>query len=209
VAASLIGWGIVAAGGHIFDREPAQETTQVEPQTSPPEEAPDPPVKPPESTTTIPKTVHLTALGAINPSADVDVDQAVTLNGRAYLNSIVYTCYVFCSDPKGIVEFNLAGRYTTFEATVGVADNAEETRQVGVFEIYLNDNFAGRWQATFGNPAAVTVNVAGQLRLKLVAARPGTVAGSPAATALAGVNAVSGESNGLPALVWAAPLVIA
>ena len=109
----------------------------------------------------------------------------------------MYVCVTFCNERQGAIEYNLGKRFRTFEAVVGVADNVEDSRQIGVFEVYVDGVRKLRRQVQFGQPKRVSVPITGALRLRLLATTPGVE--SPIQ---AGANMAGGVRNHLPNLVW-------
>jgi len=145
--------------------------------------------------------VYAADLDLLNQASDVDVGPA-EIKGEHYGHSIVFRCSLYCDSPEGVVEFNLGGRYETFEATVGVLDDAEDAEQVGHFEVFVDGSSAKSLTATLGKPRSIKIDLpADAMRLKLLAYRPDTVK-SPL---MAGANAAGGRSNGLPELAWGNP----
>jgi hypothetical protein len=121
----------------------------------------------------------------------------VELGGRLYAHSIRYKCEYFCNEPQGVVEYNLGRRYHNFAATVGVADDTQESSQMAVFEVYGDDKRIGRYQVRFGHPRAVSLSVSGVLRLRLV-----IVEGNIESPIQAGANMAGGIQNHLPDVAW-------
>ncbi|MFI2663581.1 NPCBM/NEW2 domain-containing protein [Micromonospora carbonacea] len=173
--------------------------------TAPPTTAPQPqatPEPPAEPTVT---TVYATDLDLLNRASDIDVGSA-EIQGAHYGHSVVYRCSVFCNSPRGTVEFNLGGRYRTFEATVGVLDDAQDADQVGYFEVFVDGSPVKKVSATLGKPRSMRIDLPPDaVRLKLLAYRTDTV-DNPLQ---AGANVAGGRSNGLPELAWGDPRLTA
>ncbi|MFI5840118.1 NPCBM/NEW2 domain-containing protein [Catenuloplanes sp. NPDC051500] len=150
---------------------------------------------------TEPETAYLTDLELLNRASDVSVDE-VDIGGDSYGHSVVYRCSTFCNTPKGVVEVNLGRRYTQFEATVGVLDDADDSDQVGYFEIFVDGASVKTVSATLGKPQSIKLELPSDaVRLKLLAYRTDTVENP----LLAGANVAGGRSNGLPELAWGNP----
>jgi hypothetical protein len=144
---------------------------------------------------------YVTDLDLLNKGLDVD-SGAVELKGDHYGHSVVYRCSDYCNEPRGAVEINLGGHYSTFEAVAGVLDDAQDATQVGHFEVFVDGRSVKEVTASLGKPAHVRVTLPkGAMRLKLLAYRDDTV-DSPL---MAGVNIAGGTPNNLPELAWGNP----
>ncbi|MFC3964369.1 SEFIR domain-containing protein [Nocardia jiangsuensis] len=128
---------------------------------------------------------------------------AADLGGEHFGSSIVHHCANFCGDPRSAVDFMLGKRYRSFEATVGVLDDAVDTRQVGYFQVFADGVAGKQLRVEYGSPEQLRHDVSGVLRLRLVAYRDGKVV-SPM---LAGVQIAGGREVLLPALAWGNPAV--
>lgn len=149
------------------------------------------------------EAVLLTDLQPVTKSSDLSLDEPLTLGGESHLHSIQYSCYLFCNDSPGSIEYDLGKQYSTFTATIGVNDRAASTEQVGQFIAYLDGVQIGIWTVQFGQPQAINLSVADGLRLRLDWGIEGVV--SPIQ---AGANAAGGVSTPLPDLVWGSPTLI-
>ncbi|MFC8845807.1 NPCBM/NEW2 domain-containing protein [Micromonospora sp. NPDC057141] len=169
--------------------------------TSPePEATPEQSASPPTA-----ETVYATDLDLLNQASDIDVGSA-EIRGEHYGHSVVYRCSLYCDSPRGVVEFNLGGRYKTFEVTVGVLDDAQDADQVGYFEVFVDGSPVKKVSATLGKPTSMKIDLPPDaVRLKLLAYRTDTV-DSPLK---AGANVAGGRSNGLPELAWGDPRLTA
>lgn len=119
------------------------------------------------------------------------------MGGELFAHSIRYKCSLFCNDSQGVVEYNLGRHYRTFNATLGVADDTQDTRQTAVFEVHADSKRIGRIQVRFGQPRAVSLSVAGSLRLRLVA-----IEADIESPLRAGANMAGGVPNHLPDVAW-------
>lgn len=150
-----------------------------------------------------PKAVLVTsALSPVRCSSDVRMTGAA-IDGMHRGDSIVYRPSLFANEPRAVVEYDLGRRYTGFEAVAGVLDDAADAGQLGYFQVFLDNVPQEQVEVRMGRPAWMRYDLAGVLRLKLVAYRPGTTA-SPL---LAGVLAAGGQSNKLPELAWGNPVL--
>jgi NPCBM/NEW2 domain len=158
----------------------------------------EPPLTEPTDGGTIPAVeAFLADQESVQQSADMRTG-AASLAGRTYLYRLIYRCVDFCNGRQGVIEYNLGKRYRQFTATVGVVDDAPDSGQVAVFEVYVDGVRRARQQVSFGNPKSITVDVTGGLRLRLLASEAGIE--SPAQ---AGANAAWGVPNHLPNVAWA------
>ncbi|WP_370967557.1 SEFIR domain-containing protein [Amycolatopsis sp. cg9] len=128
---------------------------------------------------------------------------AVGIDGTHYGNGIAYRCSMFCSEPRGVVEYTLGRKYKKFETTVGVLDDASDAQQTGYFEVFLDGVAHPGATVKLGSPAQLTVDVSEVLRLRLVAYRTDTTVHPM----LAGARLAGGLSNGLPELGWGDPVL--
>jgi hypothetical protein len=101
---------------------------------------------------------------------------AAELNGTHFGNSIVHRCTPRCREPRSDIEYNLGRRYRTFEAHVGVLDDARDANQTGYFQVFLDGAAQPQHRVEHGQPALIRHDVSGRLRLRLVAYRPDTLA---------------------------------
>lgn len=135
-----------------------------------------------------------------------DVGPAVAeIDGMHHADSLVYRTSVFALELEGTVEYNLGRRFTRFEAIAGVLDDALDADQVGCFQVFLDGEPHEQVEVRMGHPVLVRHDVAGVLRLRLVAYRPGTTVGPFARAALV----VLGRRPNLPALAWGSPTLFA
>jgi hypothetical protein len=195
----LLGWGdssssdkspraapptaVITGGGH-----PSQEPHQ----TSAPAERP--------------TVQYLTALEPIAASSDINPDETVPVDGTTYPHSVQYSCFAFCNDPVGTVEYNLGKRYDRLTATVGGDDQADASSGAGYFAIYLDGSLAKQVELHAGDaPVNIDLPVDGVLRLRLEAGSSTT----PDSPIQAGANAAGGVSHSLPDLVWGTPKLYA
>ncbi|WP_116202815.1 SEFIR domain-containing protein [Amycolatopsis circi] len=148
------------------------------------------------------KLLLTTELKPVAKGPDVRLS-AVRLNGVHYGNGISYRCSMFCSEPRGQVEYDLGRRYRAFETTVGVLDDAADAGQTGHFEVFLDDVAQPGAEVKLGSPATLTLDVSEVLRLRLVAYRTDTTEHPM----LAGARIAGGLSNGLPELGWGDPVL--
>ncbi|WP_433687989.1 NPCBM/NEW2 domain-containing protein [Micromonospora carbonacea] len=172
---------------------------------TPPTASPEPEATPGQPATPTAGTVYATDLDLLNQASDIDVGSA-EIRGEHYGHSVVYRCSLYCDSPRGVVEFNLGGRYKTFEVTVGVLDDAQDADQVGYFEVFVDGSPVKKVSATLGKPTSMKIDLTPEaVRLKLLAYRTDTV-DSPLK---AGANVAGGRSNGLPELAWGDPRLTA
>jgi hypothetical protein len=187
----------------------ATPTTEPEPDTPPaspspllarsPSSAPSSPKPPPP-----PRQVLLASLEPVNTGSDVELGPA-ELGKRQHTRSVVHHCSGFCHESEGVIEYNLGGKYSWFQATVGVDNNAQDGQQVGTFEVWVDGERVGEPVTTrLGQPKQIRVSVADGFRLRLVSKRPDTESNP----IQAGANAAAGVSNGLPHLAWGDPKLI-
>jgi hypothetical protein len=148
------------------------------------------------------KLLLTSELKPVSKGPDVRLS-AASIDGTHYGHSIAYRCSMFCSEPRGVVEFDLGRKYRQFETTAGVLDDATDSGQTGHFEVFLDGVAQPGTTVRLGSPAHLALDVSEVLRLRLVAYRPDTV-GSPL---LAGARVASGLSNGLPELGWGDPVL--
>lgn len=148
------------------------------------------------------KLLLTTELKPVSKGPDVRLC-AASIDGTHYGHSIAYRCSMFCSEPRGVVEYDLGRKYRQFETTVGVLDDAGDAGQIGYFEVFLDGVAQPGATVRLGSPQHIALDVSEKLRLRLVAYRPDTV-GSPL---LAGARAAGGLSNGLPELGWGDPVL--
>ncbi|TCK65775.1 NPCBM/NEW2 domain-containing protein [Curtobacterium sp. PhB136] len=148
-----------------------------------------------------PAVQYLASLAPIDTSTDVDPAEIVPIGGTTYPHSVQYSCFTFCNDPNGVIEYNLGKKFTRFTVTVGGDDNAEAAAGTGYFAVYLDGTLATQVSVNNGEPKEISVPVTGVLRLRL------EVGGSktPDSPMQAGVNAAGGLSETLPDLVWGSP----
>ncbi|MEV4146271.1 SEFIR domain-containing protein [Amycolatopsis sp. NPDC049691] len=146
------------------------------------------------------KLLLTTELKPVSKGPDVQLS-AVRIDGVHYGNGIAYRCSMFCSEPRGVVEYDLGRRYRAFETTVGVLDDATDAGQTGHFEVFLDSVAQPGAAVKLGSPATLTLDVSEVLRLRLVAYRTDTTAHPM----LAGARIAGGLSNGLPELGWGNP----
>ncbi|TDC66919.1 hypothetical protein E1258_01395 [Micromonospora sp. KC207] len=184
---------------------PSAEATKPSPlgpaMSTPPTTSPEPEATPGQAATPTAGTVYATDLDLLNQASDIDVGSA-EIRGEHYGHSVVYRCSVFCDSPRGVVEFNLGGRYKTFAVTVGVLDDAQDADQVGYFEVFVDGSPVKKVSATLGKPKSMKIDLPPDaVRLKLLAYRTDTV-DNPLQ---AGANVAGGRSNGLPELAWGDP----
>lgn len=146
--------------------------------------------------------VSLADLGEVDSSYDVDIDEAIDINGESYNRSIVYTCFVYCDDSSpAYIEYNLGREYSRFTAVVGVDDNTDNGEQVGVFRAYGDGELLEERSAGLGEPSNVDIAVDGVLRLRL---EWETTSENPDPMQ-AGIDMAGGVSYVLPDLVWGTP----
>jgi hypothetical protein len=146
---------------------------------------------------------YLTDVDFIDESLDLS-SGSVRINGTTYRKSLIYDCSSSaCLDPKASVEYNLAGRYKHLYVVAGVLENASESRQVGHFQIYVDDRIRADVDVTLRQPRELPVDVTNAARLRLVAYREGTVTDPGKANQ----NQTNGVSNKLPSLAWGDPRV--
>lgn len=136
-------------------------------------------------------------------SSDVRFGVA-NLDGTHYGDSVVIRPSLYTTDQKATVEYDLGRRFRSFEAVVGVLDDAVESGQTGYFQVLLDDVPQPQVVTTHGRPAVVTCDVSTVLRLRLIAYRPDTVHGPM----IAGVFATGGRSVHLPELAWGDPKLV-
>lgn len=97
---------------------------------------------------------------------------AAWIAGDYYGTSIILRPTSFATNAPGFVEFDLAGRYHRLTATAGVLDDAVETDQVGVFQLFLDGRPQPELRTALGEPAAINVDVTGVRWLRLEMHRP-------------------------------------
>lgn len=153
-----------------------------------------------------PSELLLATATPIGTHDDVSVDKTQQIDGQQYIHSLNHQCNSFCHEKSGVgsIEFDLGGKYQTFEAAIGVSETTEDTSQVGTFVVYVDGVNKGTWQVTFGHHESITVDVSGGIRLKLESSRDGDV-GNPAGN---GAKSVWGIKPDLPDLVWGTPRVV-
>ncbi len=159
-----------------------------------------------ETTPSFPSELPLATATPIGSHQDVVIDSTLQIDGQQYIHSLGHQCENYCNENSGVgsVEFDIGGKYRTFEATVGVSETAEDTSQVGTFVVYVDGVNKGTWQVTFGRHESISVDVSGGLRLKLESSRDGNV-GNPAGN---GAKMAWGIKPDLPDLVWGTPRVV-
>lgn len=161
---------------------------------------------PAEITPSFPTELPLATVTPIGSHEDVSVDKTLQIDGQQYIHSLGHRCENYCNESSGVgsVEFDLGGKYQTFEATVGVSETAEDTSQVGTFVVYVDGVNKGTWQVTFGQHESISIDVSEGIRLKLESSRDGDV-GNPAGN---GAKLAWGIKPDLPDLVWGTPRVV-
>ena len=159
-----------------------------------------------ETTPSFPSELPLATATPIGLHQDVAIDSTLQIDGQQYIHSLGHQCENYCNENSGVgsVEFDIGGKYRTFEATVGVSETAEDTSQVGTFVVYVDGVNKGTWQVTFGRHESISVDVSGGLRLKIESSRDGNV-GNPAGN---GAKMAWGIKPDLPDLVWGTPRVV-
>jgi hypothetical protein len=197
------------SGPELIGRGPAPTTPPPAAGTTDPPRTTSPtkPAEPTASTTTAPPpevtatTVYATDLKLLNESLDIDAG-AAELAGDHYGHSILYRCSSFCNEPRGEVEVNLGGRFSSFEVTAGVLSDADDGAQQGHFEVFVDGESVREETATLREPAHIKVRLPkGAMRLKLLAYRDDTTENP----LQAGANIAGGVSNNLPELAWGNP----
>ncbi|MDO4661457.1 MAG: NPCBM/NEW2 domain-containing protein [Candidatus Saccharibacteria bacterium] len=153
-----------------------------------------------------PSELLLATATPIGTHDDVSVDETQQIDGQQYIHSLNHRCKAYCNKKSGVgsIEFDLGGKYQTFEAAIGVSETTEDTSQVGTFVVYVDGVNKGTWQVTFGQHESISVDVSGGIRLKLESSRDGDVGNPPAN----GAKAMWGIKPYLPDLVWGTPRVI-
>lgn len=211
----LVAWATGVIGLNLWGNNgaaPAAVTTTEPPSHSTPSFVPgssesnDDGQGPSETTPSFPSELPLATAKPIGSHQDVAIDNTLQIDGQQYIHSLGHRCENYCNENSGVgsVEFNIGGKYRTFEATVGVSETAEDTSQVGTFVVYVDDVNKGTWQVTFGHHESITVDVSGGIRLKLESSRDGDV-GNPAGN---GAKIAWGIKPDLPDLVWGTPRVV-
>ncbi|MEC3982146.1 NPCBM/NEW2 domain-containing protein [Amycolatopsis sp. H20-H5] len=141
-----------------------------------------------------------TTLEPVTRGSDIQLTGA-EIDGLHRGDSIVYQPSMFAHEPRGVIEYNLARRFSRFEAVGGVLDDAAEAGQTGYFQVFLDGVAQPQAEVRIGKPAWIAHDVTGTLRLRLVAYRAGTTVHPM----MAGAMLAGGRSNKLPALAWGNP----
>ncbi|MGV9836562.1 caspase, EACC1-associated type [Nocardia niigatensis] len=155
----------------------------------------------PAATPTTQPQFLTTALRPVAAGPDLQVGPA-DLGGEHYEASIVHRDASFCRDPRSAIEYNLDQRFRTFDVTVGILDDTNDTSQTGNFQVVLDGVLQQQITVHYGAPRNIQQDVTGARRLRLVAYRPDTHptplhAGAMVTTPLA-----------LPALAWGNPTLL-
>ncbi|MFI1701496.1 NPCBM/NEW2 domain-containing protein [Streptomyces bobili] len=103
-------------------------------------------------------------LDPLSSSYNVDKGSA-DLHGRTFPQSVSLRVDKN-SIPANDAEYNMAGRWKTFDATIGVRDDSP-TGGTLTFEIFLDGNPLPAHELSIGESRELHIKVAGALRLKL------------------------------------------
>jgi NPCBM/NEW2 domain len=89
---------------------------------------------------------------------------SVEVNGRFYPNSII----LYLNPGPADVEYNLGRQWQSLEATVGLQDDSSANEDID-FQIFADGRSIYDHRFTLGQSRSIMLNVAGVLRLQLVA----------------------------------------